>query len=127
NAGPGGLATLAGLSTPQFDSLGKAYKAIGPHRPLIRRWKAIEQSLVTARKFASTQCFVDPTTGRHYCIVVNNDLRRSRDIVLDIQASNAMDMITGKPIELKKSNGSQSMRGTISLPAGGGTIVELVK
>ena len=128
NAGPAGLTTPQGKATPQLKELGVVYKSIAPYRPMIRRWKAAASPLVVVPKEgdASIQCFIDPLTQRYFCVIVNDDLHRSRDIAIHVQAESAIELIRGESIPLKPLNKKSPFRqGTVVLPPGGGTIIEL--
>lgn len=124
--GPNALTNPDGTPTPQLKELGKAYKLLGPHRTLIRRWKAAASPIADTKAPAQIQCFIDPATGRHYAVVVNDDLHRARpvDIILETRVKKLFDIVRRKEIELVDDRGNGRRRSAITLAAGEGTILE---
>jgi hypothetical protein len=120
DAGPSSLTTIDGKVTLQFQELGKVYKTISPFTPIIHRWKATSLLLVQAESPGSSQCFIDPKTGRKYAIV-----RQAIRLAVETGTKKIMDLVTGKQIPLKNYFADGNSEATISLEAGAGTILEI--
>lgn len=95
NAGPAGLVTPDGRMTPQFDELGRLYRAAAPWKELITRWQPQEMPQLEA-PFTGAG-FFDPSDGAVYWLVLNNSLREERQLQVPGWGSEtAADMLTGR-------------------------------
>jgi hypothetical protein len=126
DSGPNALTNPDCSPTPQLEELGKAYKAIAPHKPLIRRWNPATQPSVEAAPPGMIQCFADPTDRTEYAVLVNDDLHQAQAIELRSKAdqTNLIDVIRGSRVNLDKRADGIS-RGTATLQPGEGTILRI--
>ncbi len=81
NAGPAGLTTPWGATTPQFDEIGALYQAIEPYRGLIARWEPAEFTVHWGN--CPVSFFSDPVDGKIYAVAVNDDFERERTVQLE--------------------------------------------
>ena len=124
--GPNALTNPDGTATPQLEEIGKAYQLLAPHKALIRRWKRTDRLVATVEAPIEEQCFIDPTTGKHYAVVVNDDLHRTRvaKIHLGAETTRLADIILNEEIELEEADFAGGGRlGHVTLEAGEGTIL----
>jgi len=124
--GPNALTNPDGTATPQLEEIGKAYQLLAPHKALIRRWKRTDRLVATVEAPIEEQCFIDPTTGKHYAVVVNDDLHRTRvaKIHLGAETTRLADIILNEEIELEEADFAGGGRlGHVTLAAGEGTIL----
>ena len=77
-----------------------------------------------AKAPGQVQGFVDPATGTRYAVVVNDDLKETQSIQINIDTgvTKIIDIITGNPI-----HASASGKINFELPAGSGTILEIIQ
>ena len=126
--GPNALTNPNGTATPQLEEIGKAYRLLAPHKALIRRWKRTDLLVATVESPIEGQCFIDPTTGNYYAVVVNDDFHRARvaEIRLKAGTTRLADVIHNEEIELEDVDFAGGSRlGRLNLAAGEGTILAI--
>ena len=125
DTGPSALITIDAEATPQLVELGKLFKRLAPHTELILRWQAHPGPIVAAESPASVQAFTDPTTGRAYVVVLNDDLREAKAITLRFSAPirGLSDIILKQPVSVADEADAAGVRATIRLRPGDGTIL----
>ena len=133
--GPNALTNPDGSTTPQFIELGKIYKSIVPHKPLIHRWKPITPWQAGFWAIDTNfQCFFDPFERKHYAVIVNQELKNSRaiDVRIDDKRLSLYDIVRKKKLNLTagrdpSSTGmnSATIGGYAPLTAGEGTILRI--
>jgi len=125
DAGPAALINCDGTATPQLVAMGEAFKQLAPHRVLIRRWVPDEKPGAEAAAPLSGASFTDPQTKRRYVVVTNDDWTKPVEgaVTLRGQVGAVRDLMTGKTLKVTKSADAASV--SLSLAAGGGTILAL--
>ena len=129
DAGPGGLTTPQGGTTPQLRALGDAYARMAPHEPLILGWKPTPLPLAETEAPGRSGCFVTTADGRCFCVVVNDDLHQPRRIPIHFQVGteSVIDRVTGNPLSLTKHFDNGTAHGVVELDTGDGTLLEIVR
>ena len=126
--GPNALTNPDGTGTPQLEEIGKAYQLLGPHKPLIRRWNRTSLLAATVESPIEGQCFIDPTTGKFYAVLVNDDFHQVRvaEIRLKARTNRLTDIIRNEEIELEAADSADGSRmGRLTLAPGDGTILAI--
>jgi hypothetical protein len=125
--GPNALTNPDGTATPQLEEIGEAYRLLAPHKPFIHRWKRTNELAATVQAPIQVQCFMDPVTGKHYVVVVNDDFHGARvaEIHLQAGASRLVDILRNKEISLQGDLAGGGRLGQLTLEAGEGTILAI--
>ncbi len=126
--GPNALTNPDGTATPQLEEIGRAYRLIAAHKQLIRRWRRTDRPAATVESPVAGQCFLDPTTGKYYVVVVNDDFHREQiaEIRLQAGATGLADIVRNRPIELQEPDSADRSRfGRLTLAAGEGAILAI--
>ncbi len=126
--GPNALTNPNGTATPQLEEIGKAYRLLAPHKPLIRRWERTDRPVATVESPMEGQCFMDPTTGKYYAVVVNDDFHRARvaEVRLKAGTTRLADVIRNEGLDLEEADFAGGGRlGRVTLAAGEGTILAI--
>lgn len=123
--GPNALTNPDGSVTPQLEELGRAYAAIEPHTPLIRRWQRQNSSAIETSDNGQLQTFKDPETNNLYAVLLNDDLQQARDIPIRAGegVSTVADVVRAREIPLEKDFAGGSSTGHIPLAPGEGTVL----
>ncbi len=126
--GPNALTNPDGTATPQLEEIGRAYRQLAAHKALIRRWSRTDRPLATVEPPFVGQCFLDPSTGDGYAVVLNDDFARehSAEIRLPAGTTGLADLVRNRPIDLQAVDSADHPRlGQLTLAAGEGTILAI--
>jgi hypothetical protein len=125
--GPNALTNPDGSTTQQLEELGRAFAKIAPHAGLIRRWRHTKEPLLETEDIGKIQAFRDTEKGRVFAVVLNDDLRHDRTIVVRVgeKTSFLTDVLRNQEISLERDFTGGSATGKISLKAGDGTILAI--
>ena len=125
--GPNALTNPDGTVTPQLEEIGKAYRLLDPHKPLIRRWRRTHESAATVQAPIQVQCFLDPVSGKHYAVVINDDFHQAHVAEIRFQPGTIglADVIHNKQIVLRGDLADGSRVGLLPLAAGEGKILAI--
>jgi hypothetical protein len=126
--GPNALTNPDGTATPQLEEVGTAYRALTPHKGLIRRWKRTDLAVATVESPIEGQVFIDPATGNHYAVVVNDDFHRAQVAEIRVPAgtSRLVDIIHNELVVLRKVESAASDRlARLTLTPGEGAILAI--
>lgn len=126
--GPNALTNPDGTATPQLEEIGRAYRLIAAHKALIRRWRRTDRPIATVESPIAGQCFVDPTTGKYYAVVLNDDFHREHIAEIGLQAGTTglADIVRDRQINLKGLDSTDRTGfGRLTLAAGEGTILAI--
>jgi len=133
--GPNALTNPDCSPTPQLRELGRTYQLIGPHKALIQRWRPAPFGDAGFYAISTNfQCFQDPANGRHYALVVNQDLRQERAIEVRLEADGRSlhDIVRRQDITLSDGMNPTETRlargtigGVLTLAPGEGAILRI--
>lgn len=120
--GPNALTNPDCSPTPQLVELGRIYSLIGPHKSLIRRWRVTAPPFATVTAPGQIECFTDPTSGRRYALVVNDDLHQAQVVQVRLvgETGHLVDILSNQSLENK--DGAFQLR----FRPGDGAILEVI-
>ena len=124
------LLDFRGRPTPQFREMARLYIAFARHARLLRDLTPTSTHWLAAAAGDDVANFTAGTSDDVYAVTVNRDFTQARKIVLTaaMGVREVRDMLTGDTIPLTPlgwSGGNSSL--TVDLPAGGGTLLKVVR
>lgn len=118
--------------TPQFKTMSSTFRALVPHKALLRRLMPSSSQWLSAGKSAQIGNFVDPETKSEYAVVVNPDLVAAQTVSVIVSPKPGvlkpvvMDVLRKTPVKLEGMGwAGGNFRITISLQAGEGVLLKL--
>jgi len=124
------LLDFRGRPTPQFREVAFLFRALDPHRPLLRRLAPTQVEWVASGKDAQVGNFTDPTTGQPVAVVVNPDFEAAREVelVVGTGVKKVVDVLTGKELKLEPLGwAGGNFRIGLRLDAGAGALLQLTR
>lgn len=124
---PEALLRPNGTPTPQLEAIGAAFAFIERHADLLARLTPTPAQLVWAEPPLTARSLVDPTDGRHYAVVCNDDTDQRAEARLGsaLPLANALDLRTGARLAGVPDPQTGGSVLTLTLEPGDGTVVAL--
>jgi hypothetical protein len=126
--GPNALTDPDGSITPQLEELGRVYAQLAPHADLLLRMEQSGAALVEIVEGpGSIQVFEDPETETRYAIVINDDLKETRDVTLRLGGSVSTTTILTRDgnTATEVEEIGRSPITTVSMTAGDGVLLKI--
>lgn len=121
--GPNALTNPDATATTQLNEMGKLYRTLEPHTGLMLRWHRQPASCIQIASPMSSSCFIDPSTGGQYLVLVNDDLhnRAEAQFRLPSQYKSAREVSDSASVSANVDRSLISVR----LNSGAGVIIQL--
>lgn len=118
--------------TRQFLAISETFRAVAPHKELLRRLKPSQSAWLSAGKGAQVSTFTDPASNEEYAVVVNPDMAADQTVTAVVAAKPGVlnpvviDVLKEKTVKIESMGwAGGNHRISVSLRAGEGALLKL--